>query len=834
MRRWGVCGVWALLLAAFVYLAGTPAMLVAAAAPPTFVAAPGSPFATGGLESSEIVVNPAGTRLYVTNGISDNVTVFTLDASGTVTGQQPGSPFATGGSAPFGIAINPAGTRLYITNLGNNTVTVFILDASGNITAPQPGSPFATGGAAPEGVTINPAGTRLYVGNGGGGGNVTVFTLDGSGNITGQQPGSPFASGGNLPRVLTTNPAGTRLYATNNGSNNVTVFTLDASGNIAGTQPGSPFATGGASPFWIVTNPAGTRLYITGAASNTVTVLTLDASGDVTGTQPGSPFPTGGLAPVGAATGDFDGDGTPDLAVTNQSGTVTLFATDASGNLTGVMPSTGLTVGTLPESIIARDLNGDDRPDLAVVNSFSNNISVLFTTPAHAITATGGTPQSTIIGSAFATPLAATLTDLNNAGMAGSHVTFTVQPGGSGAAGTFASATGCVLSGGNLVATCLTDATGKATAPPLTANTHAGSFTVSANLPNNTLSAATFTLTNRTATLTVAGYPSPATVGTANPVTVTVIDQANQVGTTYTGTVQFTSTDPAATLPADFTFTAPDAGVHTFMATFGSVGTWTLTATDTVVGTITGQQAGITVDPANTTTALTISPFPAAHGSPVTLTATVAPATTTSLPTPTGSVTFSEGGTPLGTVTLVNGVATFTTSTLTVGIHHLTATYTPTSPGPYATSTGTGDATITAPPLVSIAVTPANGTLKVGQVQQYTATGTYADTTTADITSQVTWSSDASSVASVDASGKATGVSPGTAHITATQGGISGETTVTVSAGTAVGVAPVPQPASRPAGTTGEPSATPAPAPSGTGRGGTGGGTAPAAAPPGR
>jgi hypothetical protein len=50
-------------------------------------------------------VNAAGTRLYVANQVGGNLTVFTLDASGNVTGQQAGSPFATGGAQPFGVAV---------------------------------------------------------------------------------------------------------------------------------------------------------------------------------------------------------------------------------------------------------------------------------------------------------------------------------------------------------------------------------------------------------------------------------------------------------------------------------------------------------------------------------------------------------------------------------------------------------------------------------------------------------------------------------------------------------------------------------------------------------
>ena len=68
---------------------------------------------------------------------------------------------------------------------------------------------------------------------------------------------------------------------------------------------------------------------------------------------------------------------------------------------------------------------------------------------------------------------------------------------------------------------------------------------------------------------------------------------------------------------------------------------------------------------------------------------------------------------------------------------------------------------VTAAPLVSIAVAPNPATIKVGQVQQLTATGTYADSSTADLTSQVTWTSDAPNAVTVDTSGKVTGKAAG-------------------------------------------------------------------------
>lgn len=97
------------------------------------------------------------------------------------------------------------------------------------------------------------------------------------------------------------------------------------------------------------------------------------------------------------------------------------------------------------------------------------------------------------------------------------------------------------------------------------------------------------------ATLAISGYPSPTAVGASHSFTVTTLDAYGNVATGYVGTIHFTSTDPLAVLPADYTFTAADAGKHTFSATFKTVGTQSLTATDTVTSTITGAQTGITV-----------------------------------------------------------------------------------------------------------------------------------------------------------------------------------------------------------------------------------------------
>ena len=79
---------------------------------------------------------------------------------------------------------------------------------------------------------------------------------------------------------------------------------------------------------------------------------------------------------------------------------------------------------------------------------------------------------------------------------------------------------------------------------------------------------------------------------------------------------------------------------------------------------------------------------------------------------------------------------------------------------------------VTTATLKSIAVAPAAPTIGLSATQQFSATGTYSDGTTQDISGIVLWASSNTSAATINASsGVATGVSAGTAQITATQGG---------------------------------------------------------------
>jgi uncharacterized protein YjdB len=95
--------------------------------------------------------------------------------------------------------------------------------------------------------------------------------------------------------------------------------------------------------------------------------------------------------------------------------------------------------------------------------------------------------------------------------------------------------------------------------------------------------------------------------------------------------------------------------------------------------------------------------------------------------------------------------------------------------------------------LQSIAVTPGSPSVSVGGTQQFTATGTYTDSTQMDLTASVTWNSDHASVAAIcdvntscPDKGQAQALAAGSAGVTATKGSVnSGPVTLTVNTNSA-------------------------------------------------
>jgi hypothetical protein len=216
---------------------------------------------------------------------------------------------------------------------------------------------------------------------------------------------------------------------------------------------------------------------------------------------------------------------------------------------------------------------------------------------------------------------------------------------------------------------------------------------------NPTLSASTTTLT-----------ASATTIATGSSVTFTA-STAGAAGTTGTPTGTVTFLDGTTTLgtgtlssgKATYTTTALSAGAHNITAAYQG---------DTTFSASTSSAVGITVNAPgtlSTTTSLTATPTSAATGTSIMLAALVSPTSGTTVPT--GTVTFNDGSTPIGSASVGStGSASISTTTLALGTHTITAQYGGVA-GFAASTSSAVTVTISAPlPDFSLSITPGSGT----------------------------------------------------------------------------------------------------------------------------
>ena len=133
---------------------------------------------------------------------------------------------------------------------------------------------------------------------------------------------------------------------------------------------------------------------------------------------PGGKLPVGDN-PVSFAVADVDADGRPDLAVGNQrSNDVTVLLGDGTGSFAPA-PGSPVRAGTGPVSVTAADLNGDGNADLAVANGSSNDVSILLGAGGGRFSEAPGSPLS--VGES---PQDIAVADLSGDGMADLAVPF--------------------------------------------------------------------------------------------------------------------------------------------------------------------------------------------------------------------------------------------------------------------------------------------------------------------------------------------------------------------------------------------------------------------------
>ncbi len=301
------------------------------------------------------------------------------------------------GSAPRSIAVgdlNGDGTLdLAVANTNSGNVTILLGDGSGGFSQ-APGSPIAVGSFPISVVAgdLNGDGTLdLAVADFLGNESVTILIGNGSGGFS-QAAGSPIVVGGNPYHIAVgdlNRDGALDLAVANNSSGRVTILLGTGSGGFM-QAAGSPVTVGSAPRFIAVgdLNADGNLdLAVANNASQDVTILLGSGSGGF-GEAPGSPV-AGVSSPQSIAVGDLNRDGKLDLAVASfVSDSVTILAGNGSGGF--AQPAGSPTaVGTRPQSVAVRDLNGDGRLDLVAANNGSNNVSILLNTTT---SAQDGTP----------------------------------------------------------------------------------------------------------------------------------------------------------------------------------------------------------------------------------------------------------------------------------------------------------------------------------------------------------------------------------------------------------------------------------------------------------
>lgn len=454
----------------------------------TFSAATGSPISLlGGARTAAPATHPgiasatftsSGCHdLVVSDPLANEVDVLLSNCDGTF--QNPVAIPA--GSNPTAIAtgdFNSDGRQDFaVVNQDDDSISIFLGDGTGKFTAAA-GSPFVLAHQLIVVTTSLPDGalSAAY--------NATLQSIGGTGAVTWS------LTTGTLPAGLTLNPTGAITGTpTAAGTSAITIKAADSASppnsvaiplsiTINAAAPsfaistaslpngtiGTPYdqvlnVTVGTSPFtWSVSSgslPAGLSLNaktgeITGTpASSTTTppsstfivTVTDSSTAPLTAQKQFTLTPIPSTAaergPVAIAQNDFNADGNQDLAVVNQAtNNVTILLGKGDGTFTeatGSPISSG--IGNGPVAIAAADLNGDAKPDLAVVNQTDNTVSVLLNNGDATFTASASSPLQTGSGTS---PNSVAIADFNQDGIPdiavsnGGANTFTVFVGLSG------------------------------------------------------------------------------------------------------------------------------------------------------------------------------------------------------------------------------------------------------------------------------------------------------------------------------------------------------------------------------------------------------------------
>lgn len=290
---------------------------------------------TVGTDPTGIAINAAGTKVYVANYNTNNVSVINTSTN-TV------SATITVGTGPRKVAVSPDGAKVYVTNSTAGTVSV-ITTSTNTVTA------TVTVGANPRGIAVSPDGAKVYVCNRGASDNGTTVSVI----ATSTNTVTATITVGTAPTDVVFLPDGSKAYVTSIVSNTISVITVSTNA-VAST-----ITDVGPGICAITATPDGSKIYATviGSSSDGNLLRVIDTTTDAV-----SDTVEVGINPQGIA---VTPDGTKVYVTsygTTINGTTVSVVNVASGQvvntLTGLAAPHGIAIGN--KSLYVANVNGDN------------------------------------------------------------------------------------------------------------------------------------------------------------------------------------------------------------------------------------------------------------------------------------------------------------------------------------------------------------------------------------------------------------------------------------------------------------------------------------------
>ncbi len=297
----------------------------------------------------------------------------------------------------------------------------------------------------------------------------------------------------------------------------------------------------------------------------------------------------------------------------------------------------------------------------------------------------------------------------------------------------------------------------------------------------------TFNVNTGAATHLAVSSGTSQVAGTPFSITVTAKDANGNTATSYTGTVHFSSSDSgvSVSLPSNYAFVPGDLGNHTFTngVTLMTVGTQSVTVTDTAAGSITGSQPGIKVTiSSGIHFVVTGFSVPATAGSVSSVTVTVKDQYGNLFNGYSGivKITSSDNKAVLPpNAGLTNGIGSFAVTLKTIGSQSITAIDTVNS----AIIGSQSNITVNPAVATNVVISPVNIVVTVGSTTIYSATASDAYGNSWNVTSSITSWSINSGAGGSWSNNVYTSAYPGLWTITGTYASKTYNTSLTVNAG---------------------------------------------------